>query len=137
MCIFLRFFKNLNFLVGVIVFLVLILALIIPYRFLVKESRFSVEVSCKAVNIDDKKCSFSCSLKPVSEFNYDNLNLRFIVFHSIWTSIYDRTFSTNNSSKIIFDLNLPVRNYQYPVSIAIWDDEGDVGSFDRFYTLYC
>lgn len=131
---------NRNFLVILVIAIILIL-LSAPSLILVKKSEIKVDAHCSFNGIiTNDSCNFYCEIKPYYKSNdkeNGKINSRVVVFHSWWTAIYDETFTLNPNEIKTFSVELPKRNYNYTLSIALWDDKGRIGALDKARGIIC
>lgn len=120
-----------------LLFLVSILVLILPSMVVTKYSIINGNLTCNMIEKNELSCKFTCNVI----LNYDKTNIekelngRVIVFHSVWSAIYDRTYEMQVPNKNSFDIELPKRNYKYSVVVSMYDNEGKIGVSNNIVLL--
>ncbi len=87
-----------------------------------KNPSFNVSYSCEIVTANSNSCSYSCYIKP--ECGSGNATLRIFVTHTVWASIYDKTFNSSCGNAQYYEFSLPRRNYDYAFHVAAYSKSG-------------
>jgi len=115
-----------------------IIILIIPSLFVTKYSSIEGKFICNKINESASKCAFNCSITPgyIAQDKIDDLKGRAIVYHSVWTAIFDETYDMQSKEKHEFMIEVPKRNYFYTAIVSIYDVNGNVGVSNKI-NLQC
>ena len=115
-----------------ILLIVLIIILILPSMVVTKYSTIKGSLICRKIETTELTCKFVCSIHPENPKNTTKeLYGRVIVFHSLWTAMFDKTYRMQSSNTNLFDIELPRRNYEYSIVVSMYDDESNIGVSDK------
>jgi hypothetical protein len=108
------------------------IGLVLPSLIVTKHSAIEGSLTCEKIETKELSCKFNCSIIPVYGSNVKKeLYGRVIVFHSLWTAIFDRTYRIESLNTNQFEIELPKRGYAYSAVVSMYDDSNNIGVSNR------
>lgn len=103
--------------------------LILPSFIVTTRSSIDGNLTCRMIEKNEFSCKFECTIFPTYGENKIKRELqgRVVVFHSVWTAIFDRTYKMKSLQKNYFRIELPRRNYTYIGLVSLYDDSNHIG----------
>lgn len=120
-----------------ILLLVFILMLILPSMVVTKYSTINGNLTCNMIEKNELSCKFKCSMTPTYVDSNVKRELfgRVIVFHSVWTAMFDKTYRMQSLNTNWFEIELPKRNYTYSAIVSMYDNSNNIGVSNRIRIL--